>query len=981
MHSDRAVTTTDIMDAFRSWLADQGLADGTVRAYCGDARAVLGALSENGEQASVEGLDANAALRRIYADCEAGRLTAATGRRRSTALRKLLQFLNQSGHCCKPQVPALRITNQLALQTPIDMSEIGAVIDAPDTSTASGKRDRALLEVLLDTGMQLRELCALCVDDWDEHEHQLTVGQGKRRRQVRVLVGGIYVGAHVHALGDATPSSPLFPSRSGGFLTPRDIGRVTDKYAVQAGLEAGDVTPQMIIAAGRMHMINLWPERAKGELGYSQLSAARRRYAHPELAAQGQAEREKETTAITDEELSKLVQKTAREIGIGRRPSPSAGDQRWLARALKYKAPSPRHGFPPVPPSAVFSRYRSLLREADLNHRMHLTAIGYALRPFVQALDRRARNRRGHVRLADPASLVSLRAALLVSDQLLAIPAWLSDGHLEQSLQSPDILFLSERLMRPDASAEAAMEKVERKLERVERARRARTDAVVSGRPPDELHQPEPFTPDLVDNQLRGPYYAVQFLTHMLSEGRGWGPFAWLADQLWPFMRRAYACAVEYYRVREAEAWNDASVGAVFVSMVTALIRTSPRALHDAGLGVPLKHIILPYFECAFVECLATNLAVAHDLPPLWNRIEDAGPSRWFLRAFESEWEKVLPYTDGRFGFLVVPRLSAVAFQMYLETVSWSTQGWRGAIRREVLDYFAHRGLWLGEAISVQLAGRWEERTWSLLAPLMEPLVQAQARRLCRSDRDLQEDAVASELRQELRGLIDRYDPHRRFQHEPDRVARGAIGAGRREDVARAAASLGATGKDRPLPLLLYLERELKRHVGLRLREGLELGSIETNPTIVGPDGDDYETTYGAARRLECSDHQVRRLDDVLAPRRLCDFWPAGVPDRYRHLPRNTRLYHVGNTPWAAGRTRLQAWARRSGEVPPGYKTRAAVARGLGVHSTALMRWEERGYVCPRKWGRYVLYSREDAGVVKKLESMRMRIHSRSYLD
>jgi len=67
--------------------------------------------------------------------------------------------------------------------------------------------------------------------------------------------------------------------------------------------------------------------------------------------------------------------------------------------------------------------------------------------------------------------------------------------------------------------------------------------------------------------------------------------------------------------------------------------------------------------------------------------------------------------------------------------------------------------------------------------------------------------------------------------------------------------------------------------------------------------------------------------------------------------------------------------------VPPGYKTRAAVARGLGVHSTALMRWEERGYVCPRKWGRYVLYSREDAGVVKKLESMRMRIHSRSYLD
>ena len=76
-----------------------------------------------------------------------------------------------------------------------------------------------------------------------------------------------------------------------------------------------------------------------------------------------------------------------------------------------------------------------------------------------------------------------------------------------------------------------------------------------------------------------------------------------------------------------------------------------------------------------------------------------------------------------------------MAFQMYLETVSWSTQGWRGAIRREVLDYASHiGGFGWAKQSACNSRAVWE-RTWSLLAPLMEPLVQAQARRLCRSDR------------------------------------------------------------------------------------------------------------------------------------------------------------------------------------------------------------------------------------------------------
>jgi len=71
----------------------------------------------------------------------------------------------------------------------LTVEEAEAVLSLPDLSTATGVRDRAMLETFYGTGIRRSELARLNVRDLDTDRHTLLVRQGKGRKDRMVPIG------------------------------------------------------------------------------------------------------------------------------------------------------------------------------------------------------------------------------------------------------------------------------------------------------------------------------------------------------------------------------------------------------------------------------------------------------------------------------------------------------------------------------------------------------------------------------------------------------------------------------------------------------------------------------------------------------------------------------------------------------------------------------------------------------------------------
>jgi integrase/recombinase XerD len=64
--------------------------------------------------------------------------------------------------------------------------EVQALLDAPDPTTRSGIRDRAMLHLAFAAGLRVSELVGLCLDDIDQLPHPTVLVHGKGRRERRL---------------------------------------------------------------------------------------------------------------------------------------------------------------------------------------------------------------------------------------------------------------------------------------------------------------------------------------------------------------------------------------------------------------------------------------------------------------------------------------------------------------------------------------------------------------------------------------------------------------------------------------------------------------------------------------------------------------------------------------------------------------------------------------------------------------------------
>ena len=181
--------------------------------------------------------------------------------RKLATLRSFYKYLARAGDIPASPVSVIRTPRQdKHLPKCLEVSQIEALMGAPDTSDVLGARDRAILETIYSAGLRISELVSLNLEDLDEFAEALRIrGKGKKERLAPLgsqAIGAIghYIAQRSAAMGPAR-RGPLFVNKNGGRLSDRSIRRHLDGYLVRAGIPV-HVSPHALRHSFATHMLN-----------------------------------------------------------------------------------------------------------------------------------------------------------------------------------------------------------------------------------------------------------------------------------------------------------------------------------------------------------------------------------------------------------------------------------------------------------------------------------------------------------------------------------------------------------------------------------------------------------------------------------------------------------------------------------------------------------------------------------------------------
>lgn len=243
--------------------AEDGLAESTLAAYRNDligfSRSGLFVLSESdAERFEIDATGLPAIL--------AARIRAGAGvttlRRQFSTLRRFCAWLRLQGRLCADPLAGLD-PPKLPRRLPGVLSErqVEALLDAPDTKTPLGLRDRAILEVLYASGMRVSELTAIGLPQMNVRQGLVRVtGKGGKDRltplgeQALDWLQRWCDGPRLEWLG-TPPSESLFISSRGSGLTRQAVWHRIRTYARQAGINT-PVSPHKLRHSFATHLLD-----------------------------------------------------------------------------------------------------------------------------------------------------------------------------------------------------------------------------------------------------------------------------------------------------------------------------------------------------------------------------------------------------------------------------------------------------------------------------------------------------------------------------------------------------------------------------------------------------------------------------------------------------------------------------------------------------------------------------------------------------
>ncbi|MCY3568699.1 MAG: tyrosine-type recombinase/integrase, partial [Chloroflexi bacterium] len=237
----------------------RGLSPYTIRNYRSDIGDFLNWLEV--ESRELSGLT-RADYRGYLASLQEGGMAESSVRRRASTIRSFTRHLKIAGEL--PRDPlALAATPKAISRLPhvLSQSQVAALLEAPDTATAAGIRDRAMLECLYAAGLRISELVGLRVTDYDE-DHQAFVVRGKGDRQRVALLGDSarlwlrrYLRGGRPGLVSDQPTDALWLNRFGKPLSARAVQLSLKRHAERVGLPM-DVHPHLLRHSFATHMLD-----------------------------------------------------------------------------------------------------------------------------------------------------------------------------------------------------------------------------------------------------------------------------------------------------------------------------------------------------------------------------------------------------------------------------------------------------------------------------------------------------------------------------------------------------------------------------------------------------------------------------------------------------------------------------------------------------------------------------------------------------
>jgi integrase/recombinase XerD len=259
MHSDSAPGIDRFIDAL--WLED-GLSPNTLAAYRRDLTQYAQWLGDQG--AALDATTEHHLQQYFVARHAATRATSAN--RRLTVFKRYFRWALREHVITADPTLKLQSAKQ-ALRVPKTLTElqVEALLAAPETSTALGQRDRAMLELMYASGLRVSELVTLTTLNVGLNEGVLRV-LGKGRKERLVPFGEIAREWLVRYLADARPAllggrqtEDLFVTSSGP-KPGTGMSRVmfwllVKRYAVQAGITA-QLSPHTLRHAFATHLLN-----------------------------------------------------------------------------------------------------------------------------------------------------------------------------------------------------------------------------------------------------------------------------------------------------------------------------------------------------------------------------------------------------------------------------------------------------------------------------------------------------------------------------------------------------------------------------------------------------------------------------------------------------------------------------------------------------------------------------------------------------
>lgn len=239
-----ATPVDELVDRYRSWMVeDRALAARTIGRYEETARRFLAARAgRRGGGCGAEDLAGSEIFGFLLDETE--RVSVGTAKGRVAELRSLLRFLFLEGWTTSPlavSIPPVAGWRDTTLPATLSRSQVEAIVAAHDTTTATGRRNYAIVLVLARLGLRAAEVGALQLEDVDWRAGQLIV-RGKARRDDSLPLPADVGKAIAAYLTDGRPQTPcraVFITRFAPLkeLASQSVSKIVYDASRRAGMD------------------------------------------------------------------------------------------------------------------------------------------------------------------------------------------------------------------------------------------------------------------------------------------------------------------------------------------------------------------------------------------------------------------------------------------------------------------------------------------------------------------------------------------------------------------------------------------------------------------------------------------------------------------------------------------------------------------------------------------------------------------------